>query len=312
MPGFRIKDGDNCGKFGVILYKRLYKNEKGRWLGEFICPKCGKHFISTIENVGRGDTKSCGCLNRQNIAKFGQLNTKDLLNQRFGRLLVVEKTNKRKDGRIIWKCLCDCGNYTEVTSHNLLSGTTKSCGCLHQETGKYFKKDLTGQTFGYLKVIKDTGKSYKYKKQSHSIWLCQCQRDGNYIEVRSDSLLNNRTISCGCCQGSYYSTKIQDILSQSKIKYTLEKTFPNCVNPKTNYYLRFDFYLPDYNCCIEYDGEQHYKEVDFCSDTLQDRQYRDNLKNQYCLQNNIRLIRIPYWDKTKINTEYIMSLLKKE
>ena len=110
MPGIRIHDGDLCGKFGVRLYKRLDKDNTGHWLGEFICPNCGEHFISRVENVARGDRKSCGCLYKQNNKRFGQLNTKDLLGQRFGKLLVVQKTDKRKDGRIVWKCKCDCGN----------------------------------------------------------------------------------------------------------------------------------------------------------------------------------------------------------
>lgn len=309
MPGIRIKDGDICGKFGVVLYKRLNKDDKGCWLGEFVCPHCNNHFICRIENVARGDRKSCGCLAIKNNRKFGQLNTKNLIGQRFGKLLVINKTNERKDGRIIWECKCDCGNLTKVTSHSLLSGNTKSCGCLHQEIGKYLKKDLQGQIFGYLKVIQDTGKSYKKCNQSHSIWLCQCLRDGNYVEVRSDSLINGRTVSCGCCQGSFYSKKIANCLNELNITYVTEKTFKKCVNPKTNYRLRFDFYLPAYNYCIEYDGEQHYQEVPFCSDTLKDRQYRDNLKDTFCNNNNIKLIRIPYWDKKKINIEYLKQKL---
>ena len=309
MPGIRIHDGDLCGKFGVRLYKRLDKDNTGHWLGEFICPNCGEHFISRVENVARGDRKSCGCLYKQNNKRFGQLNTKDLLGQRFGKLLVVQKTDKRKDGRIVWKCKCDCGNIIEVTSHNLLNGHTKSCGCLHQETGKYFKKDLTSKIFGYLKVIKDTGKTYKTKGQSHAIWLCQCLRDGNFIEVRSDSLINNHIVSCGCCQWSFYSKKIADYLTELNISYVSEKTFEDCVNPKTNTRLRFDFYLPDYDICIEYDGEQHYQEVNFCSDTLLDRQFRDNLKDEYCRANNIKLVRIPYFDKKQISLNYIKQKL---
>lgn len=51
---------------------------------------------------------------------------------------------------------------------------------------------------------------------------------------------------------------IYDILIENNLVFEQQKTFNNCINPKTNKKLRFDFYLPDYNCCIEYDGEQHY------------------------------------------------------
>lgn len=59
---------------------------------------------------------------------------KDLKNQRFGRLLVIYPTEKRsKKGQIYWLCQCDCKNLIEVRSSNLISGNTKSCGCLQKE-----------------------------------------------------------------------------------------------------------------------------------------------------------------------------------
>lgn len=61
------------------------------------------------------------------------MNKKNLLNKRFGRLLVVRETNERKHGQIIWLCQCDCGNEVDVMSHNLIKDNTKSCGCIHKE-----------------------------------------------------------------------------------------------------------------------------------------------------------------------------------
>ena len=61
----------------------------------------------------------------------------NLINRRFGRLLVIEYLGlrKRKDGRNnkYWKCVCDCGAIVEHTSGNLLSGKTISCGCYRKE-----------------------------------------------------------------------------------------------------------------------------------------------------------------------------------
>jgi len=58
---------------------------------------------------------------------------KDLTGQKFGRLTVIEKTGKRLCGHIVWKCQCECGNIAEVMGRNLLTGHTKSCGCLEKE-----------------------------------------------------------------------------------------------------------------------------------------------------------------------------------
>lgn len=92
------------------------------------------------------------------------------------------------------------------------------------------------------------------------------------------------------------------------ISFKQEHIFKDCVNPKTNYPLRFDFYLPDYNCCIEYDGQQHYYEGHF-NDSLIDRQIKDKIKNEYCNKHNIKLIRIKYTDFNNINEKMIEDYL---
>ena len=117
-------------------------------------------------------------------------------------------------------------------------------------------------------------------------------------------------MSCGCKTFSKGELKINNILQDLNINFESQYTFNDCINPNTNFKLRFDFYLPDYNCCIEYDGEQHFIEGCFQSEDLKDRQYKDNIKNQYCEQNGIILIRIPYTEFKKINKEYLISLFE--
>ena len=58
----------------------------------------------------------------------------DLTGQKFGRLTATHPTEKRSQGRVVWHCECECGNTIEVASHSLVSGNTKSCGCLKKET----------------------------------------------------------------------------------------------------------------------------------------------------------------------------------
>ena len=87
--------------------------------------ECGKIFKARKDNIKSGHTKSCGCLS----SRAG----KNLLNQVFNHLTVIEKTEKRNiAGNIIWKCKCNCSNNSiiEVDTHSLLSGATQSCGCL--------------------------------------------------------------------------------------------------------------------------------------------------------------------------------------
>ena len=58
---------------------------------------------------------------------------KDLTGQRFGRLVVLSKTDKRANRCVVWHCICDCGNYADVSSRSLIGGKTKSCGCYMNE-----------------------------------------------------------------------------------------------------------------------------------------------------------------------------------
>ena len=73
--------------------------------------------------------------------------------------------------------------------------------------------------------------------------------------------------------------------------------------------MRFDFYLPDYNRLIEFDGEQHYHANGGWSNenNLALVQERDKIKNEYALSHNIPLVRIPYWERDKITLDMILG-----
>jgi hypothetical protein len=100
---------------------------------------------------------------------------------------------------------------------------------------------------------------------------------------------NNKRVSKGEKQILLYLTKYN-------INYIKEKSFNNCLSPKGNK-LRFDFYLPDYNLLIEFDGQHHYKPVNKYNRAKRVHKQtviNDQIKNQFVLDNNINLLRIPY------------------
>lgn len=204
-------------------------------------------------------------------------------------------------------CKCDCGNYIIVKSYELQFGRTCSCGCYNKELNKEKIKKIhqkyrqeriekiKGQQFGLLTALYPT----EEKRNRYMVWHCQCEC-GNIIDVRSSDLIEGRKYSCGCITGSLGEQKIHHFLFNKNINFIREKTFDDGINPKTKYKFRFDFYLPEYNCCIEFDGEQHFKETSMCRNTLKERQEIDNIKNNYCSNKNIRLIRISYQDINNI------------
>lgn len=106
-------------------------------------------------------------------------------------------------------------------------------------------------------------------------------------------------VGCPKCSSSKGEVKIFNYLTENSVKFESQKKFENCLNIKE---LQFDFYLPDYKICLEFDGRQHYQPIEFFGGNLYHEKitFRDNIKNQYCIDNNIRLIRIPYYEFERI------------
>lgn len=100
---------------------------------------------------------------------------------------------------------------------------------------------------------------------------------------------------CTQCKSSKGEKKISEWLRRNNIKYEIEKMFDRLVGLSGGN-LRYDFYLPDYNLLIEYDGIQHYKWTKgmMTREDFKKLQHHDKLKNEYAKNNNIKLIRIPH------------------
>lgn len=84
-----------------------------------------------------------------------------------------------------------------------------------------------------------------------------------------------------------------------------QKEFDKCINKKN---LRFDFFIPEANLCIEYDGIQHYENI-FGNDAYLKTKNNDEIKDKFCLENKISLLRIPYYDFNKIESILSMTFI---
>lgn len=114
----------------------------------------------------------------------------ELTGQVFGRLTVVERDREQKGKP--WICRCDCGNEKRVSTHHLMSGAVKSCGCLRSDQRV---KDLTGQRFGRLVAEQRV----RNGERGSSFWKCRCDC-GRSCEASSGNLKSGQTKSCGCLQ----------------------------------------------------------------------------------------------------------------
>lgn len=279
------------------------------------CKACGK--IKSFRSSVIKKSKSCGCIRNHNplsekakkqLQNMQQKNSLDLIGQRFSKLVVLSYAPEDKQvyynghHKRTWLCQCDCGNQCYVTTENLRRGDTPSCGCITRENRHKQLKDLSGQKFGHLLVLNYIGTingNSKYKVK------CDC---GKEYEVFASNLTQGNTTSCGCIKESHGENKIREILTQNNIYFINQKKFSNFKYSDTQGVPKFDFYLPQLNTCIEYDGEQHFSLI-FSFDTeerFQQRQLHDKEKNAYCLKNNITLIRIPYTHYSFLNIKDLL------
>lgn len=146
---------------------------------------------------------------------------KDLTGKRFGKLTALEETDQRQDGRVVWKCQCDCGNITYVPTNMLQKGHKKSCGCITAI-------DVTGQRFGKLVAIKPVGKN----KYGYTQWLCQCDCGKEKI-YNINILRSGKASSCGCIKKDTTQAEYRGKLSaKSQADKAIDGVRPTDFNKK--------------------------------------------------------------------------------
>lgn len=237
-----------------------------------------------------------------------------MVGKRFGRLVVtrerpIEDYPNQKRACVEWYCDCDCGTKDHlVAGVSLRAGRIKSCGCLTVDSAKKGYVDIANRKFGMLTPIKKVEQPKHVNCKMGAWWLCKC--DCGNTTVTAYSCLRGGTVkSCGCLI-SNGERIIRELLSKNNVHYKTQYKFDDCVSPMTKRRLKFDFAIFDRHnrlyCLIEFDGNQHYYGVRFSHDKEVNRKksddikLHDNIKNQYCVERNIKLIRIPYWEINSI------------
>jgi len=121
-----------------------------------------------------------------------------------------------------------------------------------------------------------------------------CPKHGEFLQKPSHHLKGH---GCKKCKISNGERTIINLLDKYNIDYKHEYKFNDCISNK-NYKLRFDFYLPLYNLCIEFDGKQHFEVCNlFGQESYDNIQINDKIKNDYCINKSIKLLRIKYDNK---------------
>ena len=223
----------------------------------------------------------------------------------------------KKGSGTYWICQCSCGNIKSVSGSNLRNGRSTSCGCHKADTSakrmrqynNNHRENIIGNKYGLLTVLELT---QQRSSAGCVLYKCQCEC-GNIHYATSANLKHGNVQSCGC-SNSIIASKIKNLLLENNIDFKTEYTFSDLYSPNTNVKLRFDFAIFKNNQLshlIEYDGQTHYKYTNSGWNTKENYEKtirNDQLKNQYCKQHNIKLIRISYLNKNNITLKKLIEV----
>lgn len=170
---------ENGTRFGRLTVQGLanYRLNRGR-VYHCMCD-CGQLCDVRATSLKNGDTKSCGCLARE-LSSERNKNTfiKDNTGKRFGKLIAIRPTDKRKNNSVVWECRCDCGATVFVSNHNLANGTT-SCGCLKSKGEMKIAQLLTNagivfqQEYTFPDLVSDKGYPLRYDFYVNNTYLIE-------------------------------------------------------------------------------------------------------------------------------------------
>lgn len=196
------------------------------------------------------------------------------------------------------------GQYIQKPSRHLSGRGCTKCG-----KAKISKQYRMSNDCFLNKAREIHGNTYEYLDLSYSNNLSQikilCNEHGEFKQVVSAHL---RGSGCPKCKSSKGERKIENWLRQNNVLFETQYKFIDC---KNIFLLPFDFYLPEYNVCIEFDGRQHYEVVNRSKNLIKNIEnynklkVNDKIKDEYCFNNNIHLLRIPYFNIKTI--EFILS-----
>ena len=301
------KNNENLigSRFGMLVVESKAEDilrSDNKWRTAWNCRcDCGNTTVVTENDLKTNNTKSCGCFKG---IKIRERSFEDLKGNKYGKLLVISRAPDYIDTRgkhnANWHCLCDCGNECDVTASSLKSGNAQSCGCYrYDRVAEVLALDLTGQTFGKLKVVKK-GKGRRYKGIKRVTWLCECEC-GNKSEVTTNALTSGNTMSCGCMKSG---------LEVNVLRYLNDKNYIQDVD--FIYQVKFEGLKGDggrelsYNfglledrkivMLLECQGRQHYEALDYFGgeEQFEIQKRNDKKKRNYAKANGIPLIEIPY------------------
>ena len=261
---------------------------------EYICPNGHKHSICWANFQQGQGCPECAYETRANKKRLSYETIKEAFEKEGYKLLST--TYLRSNVKLDYEC--NCGHQMigdkGMCWDNFKRG--KRCPiCSSQNTAKKLRKDfneikLAFENEGFRLLISEE----EYINSGQLLpFICP---NGHKHQISWDAFKQGQR--CKLCNNKLGEEKISKCLQELKIDFIREYKFKDCIYRDQ---LRFDFYIPNYNLLIEYDGQQHFFPVDFsgknpekAKEEFELNKIRDSIKNNYCKEHNINLLRIPY------------------
>ena len=303
---------DFCNKHGyeLITDKQQIKNRESKI--KYLCPKHGIYetkLTSILQN------KICYDCSRESASKKRVETTlQKRQNVLYSRLIescneagykLLTTKNELTGYKQEIKYLCPIHGEQTMKAGNLVSG--KHCmQCRNDLSRELFQLDKDTVISRIEKCGGALLNPDDYINQDTKNLKILCPRCGNEFVTSLSNFTQHGGQVCKDCyrKESLGELKVRTYLEKHNISYIPQYWFPDCrdINP-----LPFDFYLLDYNILIEFDGRQHFEETHYFNYSFNKNLLHDQIKNKYCFDNKIKLIRIPFFQINKVD-----EILEKE
>ena len=257
---------------------------------------CGHKWETTPSHLINRKQGCRICSNEQRKMTQADFN-KRLIERHNGQIIALEPYKHSKISLKVQHI--KCGKIWDISPRVVLR-----CGChacANRKSNQEFLRELEIVHRGEITALEP----YQTNRQKIKV---QHKCGHQWATVPSDLILKEH--GCPWCASSKGNKKIATILSDNKITFISEARFDSC---KHKIKLPFDFFLSEYNALIEFDGEQHFVSIDFWGGEkgLVERQLRDEIKNRWAEENNMKLFRIKFDEDLSHKMEAILGELTK-
>ena len=284
----------------ILLNPEEYINYKTKNL-KIVCGSCGGEFITSLSSIvnGDGNCPACGKKKSDDSRRFSKSYVEEFINSINGNVLLnPDEYISFNNANLKIRC-GKCGNIYTTSFGKYKNENQITCPqCSRKQSGinKRLKTDQLREKIESINnnILLNPEDYQNYRVRNLKIKCGECGR----IFITSLENYQSGKIRCSHCSRSKTEGErlVENYLKKYNIEYVMQMKFEDCRDKRP---LPFDFYLPTLNVCIEFDGQQHF-EPKYGQEAFEITQKHDQIKNDYCKKNDIKMIRIPYWKGHKI------------